>query len=226
MALPTPFPADVWTAERVRQELLRDDEYRIRYEFVDGEVLVTPAPLPPHFRAQRWLFVAIHAFVVRHGLGETILPPADLELERNSIVQPDISVAFPGMLPPGGLTWRTVTALRLAVEVLSRGSHRHDRFRKRWYYQRNGVGEYWIVDLDGRYVERWRPGDDRPEVLHATLAWQPSPDVPPLMLDLRALFDDACGPEERFVAPPLEAPAVEEPSLRPEPSDDPPDPLA
>ena len=39
-------------------------------------------------------------------------------------------------------------------------------------YQREGVAEYWIVDIDARLVERWRPGDARPEILRERLEWQ------------------------------------------------------
>jgi hypothetical protein len=50
------------------------------------------------------------------------------------------------------------------------------------------VAEYWIVDLDARLVERWRPGDDRPEVLTALLRWHPDPAIAPLEIDLPQFF--------------------------------------
>jgi hypothetical protein len=34
------------------------------------------------------------------------------------------------------------------------------------------VPEYWIVDLDSRLVERWRPDDGRPEIIADVLEWQ------------------------------------------------------
>jgi Uma2 family endonuclease len=51
----------------------------------------------------------------------------------------------------------TVKALLLAVEVLSPSSAHFDRVRKRRFFQRVGVPEYWIVDVDARLIERWRP---------------------------------------------------------------------
>ena len=59
-------------------------------------------------------------------------------------------------------------------------------------YQRAGV-EFWIVDLDARLVERWRPGDQRPEVLAERLEWQPEASVPPLVVDLAAFFREVHG---------------------------------
>jgi len=46
------------------------------------------------------------------------------------------------------------------------------------------------MDLDARLIERWRPGDERPELLSDTLTWQPDPAQPGLTLDLAALFRD------------------------------------
>ena len=48
--------------------------------------------------------------------------------------------------------------------------------------------ECWIVDLDARLVERWRPGDERAELLADELLWQPDAAVPPLRIDLPQLF--------------------------------------
>jgi Uma2 family endonuclease len=55
------------------------------------------------------------------------------------------------------------------------------------------VPEYWIVDLDARLVERWRPDDTRPEILTETLEWTPVPGLPPLVIELPALFAEALG---------------------------------
>ena len=78
--------------------------------------------------------------------------------------------------------------LLLAIEVLSPSSHRADRTKKRILYQRFAVPEYWIVDSVGRLIERWRPGDERPEILTGLIEWQPSQAYPPLLIDLAQFF--------------------------------------
>jgi len=60
-------------------------------------------------------------------------------------------------------------------------------------YQRKGVPEYWVVDLDGRRVERWGPNDSSPESLTEVLAWQPDQGAEPLVIDLRAYFGRVLG---------------------------------
>ncbi|MGH7627268.1 MAG: Uma2 family endonuclease, partial [Gemmatimonadaceae bacterium] len=59
---------------------------------------------------------------------------------------------------------------------------------KRRRYQRAGIPEYWIVDLDSRLIERWRPDDARPEVLTDRLIWEPVPGRGALELDVAAFF--------------------------------------
>jgi Uma2 family endonuclease len=76
------------------------------------------------------------------------------------------------------------------VEVLSPSTARADRRVKRLRYQRQGIPEYWIVDLDARLVERWRPKDERPEIVDETLSWRPAPSGAALSLDLAELFSE------------------------------------
>jgi len=50
------------------------------------------------------------------------------------------------------------------------------------------VPEYWIVDLEGRVIERWRPGDEGPEILAETITWLCEAGVAPLVIDLPEYF--------------------------------------
>jgi Uma2 family endonuclease len=181
MGMPQPM-AD-WTVERVLA--LPDDGNR--YEVVDGELLVSPAPSLPHQVAVPALYDRLKPYVSAHVLGRVLLSPADIEFDKRTLLQPDLFVAplIKGRPPR---SWKEIRSLLLAVEVLSPSTARADRQVKRRRYQRHGVPEYWIVDLDARLIERWRPADERPEILAERLAWSPSADLPPLNIDLPALF--------------------------------------
>ena len=174
-----PQAAELWTAERIRA--LPDD--RLRHEVVDGEHLVTPAPRLVHERAVELLRDVLRPFVRAHSLGELFAAPADVELDPHTMVQPDVFVTAVRRAK----TWREILPLRLAVEVLSPSTARADRLVKRPRYQREGI-EFWIVDLDARLVERWLPGDARPEILTERLEWRPSASAEPLRLDLPSFF--------------------------------------
>jgi Uma2 family endonuclease len=181
MGMPQPI-AD-WTVARVLE--LPDDGSR--YEVVDGELLVTPAPSLTHQVAVQTLCERLKPYVSAHVLGRVLLSPADIEFDERTLLQPDLFVArlVKGRPPK---SWKDILSLLLAVEVLSPSTARADRQVKRRRYQRHGVPEYWIVDLDARLVERWRPADDRPEILVERLEWHPSPELPPLDLNLSAMF--------------------------------------
>ena len=176
-------PTHSWTAEMVRA--LPDDGKR--YEVVDGELLVTPSPVRLHQRMVVGLLRLLADYVEEAGLGEALCSPADIQAGDRSLVQPDLLVV-PLTTGRSSDDWVEVRELLLAVEVLSPSTARADRHLKPRLYQREGVPECWIVDLDARLVERWRPGDERAELLADELLWQPDAAIPPLHIDLTRLF--------------------------------------
>ena len=162
-----------------------------RYELVDGLLLVTNAPRPVHQIVLSLLMEQLLPYVRRHDLGRVLTSPSALGLEPNTVVQPDLFVVRAADGPMR--QWSQVTALLLAVEVLSPSTANVDRTRKRRLYQRTGVPDYWVVDADARLVERWTPADLRPEPVEDRLTWRPAGAAGPLVLDLPALFAEACG---------------------------------
>ena len=188
MAMPAPLPLvpDTsrrdWTVEE--RDALPDDGNR--YEIVDGELLVTPAPSWRHQDAVLALAVLLKPFAERHEL-HCLIAPADVTFSPRRVVEPDLFVVprVDGR-PPS--CFEEVGRLVLAVEILSPSTARADRHVKRRLYQSEGVAEYWIVDVAARFVERWRPGDNEPEILTDSLAWRPRGGAEPLLVDLAPFF--------------------------------------
>jgi Uma2 family endonuclease len=181
-----PETTDRWTRERVLA--LPDDGNR--YELFDGELLVTPAPAGPHQFAVVLLQRAIDPYVLSQRLGWTFTCAADLHLGGDQLSQPDLFVV-PEI--PADRSWAHFPNPILVVEILSPGSARFDRLVKRRRFQRAGIPEYWIVDLDARTIERWRPGDERGEVLDEHLTWRPAGATEDLVLDLPTWFSEVWG---------------------------------
>jgi Uma2 family endonuclease len=174
-------PTRRWTARQV-QALPADGN---RYEVVRGELLVTAAPSSRHQAIITSLLVRLGDYLARHGLERTLFAgPADISWDDETLVQPDILVVAPDEVSE---RWATFRTLRLAVEVLSPSSHRHDRVVKRRLYQEQGVATYWIVDPLGRLVEVWRPGDERPQIVTDTLVWRAQDDLPAVEIEVEAL---------------------------------------
>jgi Uma2 family endonuclease len=175
-----------WTREMVLA--LPDDGNR--YELFDGELLVTPAPAGPHQTAVSFLTEVLLPYIAAEGLGRLFTSPADLSLGGEQLSQPDLFV-MPS-LPPSR-AWADFPDPILVIEILSPATARSDRLVKRRRFQRAGIPEYWIVDLDARIVERWRPSDERPEILDGSLEWSPTGADAALRIDLPQLFRDIWG---------------------------------
>jgi Uma2 family endonuclease len=175
-----------WTAREVRRLIEESALATPRYELVDGELLVTPSPSWAHQTAVSRLLAALIEYLDRQPVGRASTSPFDVELAPESLVQPDVFVV-PALEARRLRSEMPARELLLAVEVLSPSSSRHDRVTKRPYYQRH-VPEYWIIDLDARLVERWRPSDDRPEIVPELLEWRPAESPEPLQLDLTRYF--------------------------------------
>jgi Uma2 family endonuclease len=160
----------------------------LRHELLDGVHVVTPAPALLHQRAVGRLWAHLLAAVAGRDDVEPFSSPADVVLGPRTLVQPDLFVVH--RTPGQRLTrWADVGIPLLAVEVLSPGTAPRDRGAKRKIYQRAGVSEYWIVDLESRLIERWRPDDRRPEIADETLDWRLAGGAGG-RLDVRRLFLD------------------------------------
>src|SRR5688572_31962637 len=182
-AMSVPGAASDWTYSEYAR--LPDDGNR--YEVIDGEVCVTPAPGPPHQRVGAELFMILHAYVRDHALGE-MLWDVDLLFVSGQFLRPDM--LFVPKDRAAGVTDRGMEDTPgLVVEVLSPHSKRIDRIKKPPRYRDFGVPEYWVVDPENRTVERYRlAADAAPEICREILLWQPSLDVPPLELDVARVF--------------------------------------
>jgi Uma2 family endonuclease len=167
-------------------EVLALPEDGNRYELVDGELLVTPAPSFRHQRVVKRLCVALELYLERCREGAVLcISPADISWNREQLVQPDLFV-----VPAGEVTdsWSSIKTLLLAVEVVSPASARADRLAKRRLYQRQGVATCWIVDPDARLVEVWHPEGARPEIVTDRLKWRVAPDLEELTIELGEVF--------------------------------------
>ena len=183
-----------WTAAELRA--LPDDEFR--HECIDGVHIVTPAPRAKHQRALAELFVALRGYLEKNPVGEVLFSPADIELIDGTLVQPDLFVTRHNAAGRNPREWPEMRALHLAIEVLSPSTARYDRGIKRPFFQRADVGEYWIVDLDARLIERWSRDDERPLIATGALSWTPSGVTEPFTLDVAEMFRsvlDDLGPQ-------------------------------
>ena len=125
-----------------------------RYEILDGELEVSPAPAPLHQRVSGNLEFVLHGHVSARRLGRVYHAPIDVILAPTTVVQPD--VIFVAAARESIVTRRAVEGPPdLVVEILSPWSVRRDRVAKAALYARFGIGHYWLLDPEERIFEAY-----------------------------------------------------------------------
>lgn len=134
-------------ADLERERELRDE----RIELIEGELFVTPSPIPFHQFVSQRLYDLLKRAVVDQDRGLIGYAPLDVRLDEHTIVQPDLIVL---------LGTRTTLigekaiegSPSLVIEIASPSTAGDDQRRKRMLYARFDVPEYWFVDPTTRRV--------------------------------------------------------------------------
>ena len=137
------------TAEQFLQ--LGEDPPGVRLELVDGEVAVSPSPVPRHSIVQTRLVRALGNFIEELGLGELLID-VDTIFGAHDVRRPDIIFFSSANLARIG-----EKALEappdLCVEILSPSSISIDREHKFAQYEAAKVPNYWLVDPEECTIE-------------------------------------------------------------------------
>lgn len=173
-----------WAYEEFAQ--LPDDGNR--YEVIAGTLAVTPPPSTGHQEVVGLLQHRLTEYVLAHGLGSVLAGPVAVLLSPSDYVIPDLLFV---RADESRVSKRGIEAPPdLVVEVPSPATAARDRGIRRQRYAALGVPLYWVVDRKKQHVEVHplvaEPG--RAHIERETLEWRPSDAVPPLAIDLPALF--------------------------------------
>jgi len=122
-------------------------------ELLNGEVVLSPRPRPPHQLFIGRLFAILDEWVQAHQLG-AVYPEVEMQLDDKWTPAPDLVFVAAEHVDRIGDT-QIIGPADLVVEVLSPSNVKDDRERKFNAYAEHGIGWYWIVDLDGRVLEEY-----------------------------------------------------------------------
>ena len=123
-----------------------------RYELIEGELIMVPAPVTYHQKISRELEFELLKFVKKNGLGEVFDAPCDVVLSNENVVQPDILFISKERLniieeknihgPPD-----------IVIEIVSEDSAYRDMIQKKKLYAQFGVSEFWLVIPKEKEIE-------------------------------------------------------------------------
>ena len=166
-----------------RDDLKRlPDEWWV--ELVDGDLVLTPSPVPWHQELVKRLIVELCDFLGREQRARVQTSPLDVSIDRTNVYQPDVLVLDEGVKAEG-LDWILPPPVWVA-EVISPKTGQHD-LKKLPFYAGHGVREAWLIypsdgsvevhDLVDGSVERFGGG----QVIT-------SMTIPGFVLDLEEFF--------------------------------------
>jgi Uma2 family endonuclease len=144
-----------WTTTDI--DLLPENE-GIRYEIIDGELLVTRAPHIRHQRTCGKIHRVLDTWSDSSGLGEPFFTPGIIFTEADNVIPDVIWISNERLAILVDDEGHLTGAPELVVEVLSPGreQERRDREAKLKLYSSKGVQEYWIVNWRLQQVEVYR----------------------------------------------------------------------
>src|SRR5215212_8707627 len=162
-----------------------------RYEIIDGELFVTPAPSRKHQTVAYNLVLRIGNHLADHNTGRLFFAPFDVVLSEHDVVEPDL--LFISRERNAILTQKNVQGPPdLAVEILSESTRKRDKVLKRKRYEQFGIAEYWIIDPELESVEIHRRVGNAfelvAELTSGTGGMLTSPLFPGLAIDVRDVF--------------------------------------
>ncbi len=122
-----------------------------RYQLIQGDLYMAPAPNRFHQEISRNLQFELHSYLKRNPIGKLFNAPFDVYLDEINVFQPDILIVLNERL--GILTEEGAEgAPELVVEILSPKTRRLDLVNKKQEYARAGVKELWIIDPEPRSI--------------------------------------------------------------------------
>ena len=131
-----------------------------RYEVINGELVMAPAPNTSHQKVSVKLEFAIEKFLEKDNIGTLLHAPIAVVLSETVVLQPDI--VFIANENSGIITEKNLSgAPDLIIEIVSPSSGYYDLIEKKEIYEKFGVKEYWIVDPRNRWLEIYFNENDK-----------------------------------------------------------------
>lgn len=124
-----------------------------RYQLIEGELIVAPAPNTFHQIVQVNLVQILQTYLLKKPIGTLLCAPCDVYLDDHNVYQPDllfVTRAHAERIQHDGIHG----APDLVIEILSPSTAAQDR-RKRGNFAAAGTVEFWQIDPALRQIQRF-----------------------------------------------------------------------
>jgi Uma2 family endonuclease len=158
-----------------------------RWEIIGGVAYAMTAPTTWH----QWLIGRLSDHIGRHLEGRECvryMSPIGVKLSESDVVEPDVVVVCDRSQIKAT---HIEGAPALVIEVLSPSTMKHDRSRKMELYARNGVREYWVVQVYPACIEVLilDGASYRIAAVYEATETLTSPTLAGLEIDLKQVYD-------------------------------------
>jgi Uma2 family endonuclease len=144
------------TAVLEQQKMTYEEYYNLGddtlYQLIHGELNMSPAPSTYHQRVLMTLLQHILKYLEENKTGELLLSPVDVVFDKYNTVQPDLLVILNehrNIIQERGV----FGSPDIVFEIISPSSMIMDRHTKFELYEKHGVKEYWLIDINNKAVE-------------------------------------------------------------------------
>ena len=148
--IPAVYPPSMWeNVIPIKRDYTYEDYRNLPegapYQLIEGELILTPSPMPYHQEISRELGFRLLTFVKKNDLGHVFYAPLDVYFSERDVYQPDILFIEKDRRKIIGKT-KIEGSPDIVMEILSPSTAYYDLRKKFRVYAKQGVREYWIVD--------------------------------------------------------------------------------
>jgi Uma2 family endonuclease len=168
------------------EDLLRMPKDGMKYELVDGDILVSPAGMR-HSRIAARIQQTIGEYLDRNPIGEVYASDVGIQFPNGNVRSPDVTFVGAAKLAGEDPESFGQVVPDLAVEVISPGDRMAEIGRKIGEYFENGVPLVWLVDPREQTITVYRSLTDTNRLAgDATITAEPI--LPGFSAPIRSFF--------------------------------------
>lgn len=115
-------------------------------ELIDNAIIMSPAPTWTHQNLVKHLLIKIDNFIQTQNSGGIVLSDCDIYVDDENVFRPDVFFIDANNMHILQEDGKIKGVPTIVIEILSKGTYKIDRNKKKDKYLAAGVKEYWLVD--------------------------------------------------------------------------------